>query len=203
MTMVEDGSDAAGDSFGAMPDVKPDVIVAEVKPETMPARPLGAGCAEDSQCGSGICVSGSSGGGGGVCCNGRPSACSTCTGGYVTPKPDGSTGCGVCRAGKLVDVVADGESCGETCGGPLGPGYDGALTAQTVAIRSVCRAGLCVTTETDCSKKVCPATCNQMRYIGCFLNSDGSGGGTGGGNLPVAGAACRCVGGSSFCSAAL
>lgn len=53
-------------------------------------RPLGAGCASDDQCGSGICTTSASGQ---TCCDGRSTVCTSCVGGYQTAMPDG-TQCG-------------------------------------------------------------------------------------------------------------
>ena len=58
-----------------------------------PGRPLGAGCTENGQCGSGICDSATS-----MCCDGAADACNTCVNGYLTVKKDG-TNCGVACGG--------------------------------------------------------------------------------------------------------
>lgn len=113
VTSVDVGADdgATGDTLGTVkPEVKPETAPeapADVKPEAPPpGRPLGAGCSEDMQCGSNICVAVDVSS---VCCDARPvDACTTCVGGYATPLKDGSV-CGPgegppweCRVGRCV-----------------------------------------------------------------------------------------------------
>lgn len=89
-----------------------------------PGRPLGAGCTENGQCGSGICDSATS-----MCCDGAADACNTCIGGYLTPKKDGTN----CGGGGLCDGVAP---------------YVGERSC--VATNHTCVAGVCSTTSVNC-----------------------------------------------------
>jgi hypothetical protein len=91
-----------------------------------PGRPLGAGCTTDGQCGSGVCDSATS-----MCCSGRADSCNVCTGGYLTPKKDG-TSCG----GGLCDGVAP---------------YVGERSCT--ATNYVCMNGVCSTTTVNCCEQ--------------------------------------------------
>lgn len=174
-------------------------------PDSAP-RPLGAGCAADGQCASGVCANAS--GGTKQCCDGKPSACSPCVNGFLTALSDGETadGCARCTGGRTSNIN-EGGSCGAhaTCGGPMfSSGFgDGTSLYSTVATNFVCHSGTCTSTAVDCTAKTCPG-CPNKQYLGCFVDSSGSAGAADGGADPVSGAACRCVDkGGSFCSAAL
>ena len=163
----------------------------------VPARPLGAGCSADTDCGSGICdLNGSH-----ACCDGRPDACNTCVGGYKTPVQNGSVECGVCEGGTLIPLQ-DGTACGTSeCEGtpqptgqePLPPAGIACLGSDAksystdcyypTATNSTCRAGVCLAASTDCSTVACPANCTK-KYVGCYLNYNGN---------AANGARCYCV----------
>ncbi len=80
-------------------------------------RPLGTGCTDDGQCGSGICTGSATST---MCCDGRADACNECVAGRITPKTDG-TSCGVrscdpteryhrameCRRGSCEQITTD------------------------------------------------------------------------------------------------
>jgi len=168
-------------------------------------RPLAAGCTNDGDCQSGICAPTT--GDTNACCNGRPNPCGVCAGGYLTAKPDGPTadGCAVCTSGKASNQN-EGMLCGagETCTGSGTNSRGGMIT--TMANSFACHAGICVTTTTDCTTRMCPSACKptSYEYVGCFIDSPGSVSAmTDGGMQAVPGAACRCVVDGSFCSAAL
>ena len=150
-------------------------------------RPLGAGCTDDTDCGSGICAKASLTDTTGVCCDGRPDACNTCMGGYKTAVNDGPVACGVCEHGTLLPMQ-DGTACGSSCAGPkMLSGFGPTATYQTLAVNSTCHAGVCVPVTTDCSTMTCPAGC-MKQYLGCLLNV------MGGDGFNSPGAACFCVG---------
>jgi hypothetical protein len=109
-------------------------------------RPLGAGCVDDSQCGSKICAKSMPSATSGMCCDGRPDACNTCVGGYKTPG-------------------ADGSSCGASiCDGPkhMVPGESAPW--PTVAKWSTCHAGTCVMQTADCTQVFTCADGAQMNF---------------------------------------
>lgn len=103
---------------------------ADALPDTAPTRPLNAGCTSDTQCSSGFCATAS--GTTGTCCTGRPDACNTCVGGYLTP-------------------VQDGYSCSpnNTCVGD-------------VLEMNQCRGGVCMVVSVQCAPGKCtPSYCPQ------------------------------------------
>ena len=101
-----------------------------------PGRPLGAGCTDDTQCGSDVCAKTSASATSGTCCSGKPDACNTCVGGYLTPVQDG-TACG----GGLCDGVAP---------------YVGQKSCT--ATNLVCMGGACTMTTVNCCTKLGCAT---------------------------------------------
>jgi hypothetical protein len=114
-------------------------------------RALGAGCTDDSQCSSGICGKASASDTSGTCCTGRPTSCSSCVGGYLTPVEDGTAVlCATCESGQAVNL-ADGTACGTGTSGARPPSCNGLIGSDYR-----CSAGACVLgANVDCSTFVC------------------------------------------------
>jgi len=64
-----------------------DTAVAPDAADAPPTRPLGSGCTENGQCGSGVCTR-EEGASAGMCCDRPNDSCNTCVGGYVVPAGD-------------------------------------------------------------------------------------------------------------------
>ena len=126
-------------------------------------RPLAAGCVDDSQCSSGICGKASSTDTAGSCCNGRPDACNTCVGGYLTPAQDGTSAglCTQCESGKATNL-ADGTLCGTDTSGARPPSCSGLIGSDYR-----CAAGACAqAVRIDCSNSGMFA-CTSTNESGC------------------------------------
>jgi hypothetical protein len=145
------------------------------------ARPLGSGCTDDSQCSSAICGKASTTDTSGTCCTGRPSACSSCVGGYIAPMQDGtSVGlCAMCEGGQVMNL-SDGTPCGTagprsvrppSCGPPDSPAP---MSYPLKGYDYRCAAGACVmSANVDCSKITCPTTCPTNCPTNCSIASQG------------------------------
>lgn len=153
-------------------------------------RPLGAGCTDDSQCTSAVCAKAMSTDTSGICCAGRPDACNTCVGGYLTPVQDGTSAdlCLQCESGRTAPVT-DGTPCG-TAGpsSPRPPSCNGLVGSDYR-----CASGTCElqTGSVNCSTFACAPNCSNP-MPGCFTyNFD---------NVQQTTALCLCVAGSGLCN---
>jgi hypothetical protein len=104
-----------------------------------PGRANGAGCTDNSQCASSVCVKASSTATSGMCCDKANDPCNTCVGGYSTPVQDGTT-CGD-------------ASCDST---------------KKISTVNTCKSGTCIVTTTNCVQQFCfysfasPGSENQL-----------------------------------------
>lgn len=113
-----------------------------------PAKPPGASCIVDAQCGSGICDTAS-----GTCCNARhKDACSSaCVGGVVTVMPDGA----LCGPGEGPPYSCQAGECKVNPMRPLGAG----CTTDTQCASSICaKASPTATSGMCCNGR--PDGCN-------------------------------------------
>lgn len=111
-----------------------------------PGRPLGAGCTEAAQCGSGTCTEH-------VCCEGPDTACTVCVGGYLVPRTDGAV-CGesTCESDGTItnpsclngECVPNAQSCCDACGADHRPTAGCFLAPESGVPLSqcICNAGL-------------------------------------------------------------
>ncbi len=94
-------------------------------------------------------MAGAGGSGGAGACT--PDACNTCVDGKKTP-------------------VVDGTSCGAGwCGGSAVSPFGG--TYATTVLSSVCQAGACTVTQTECSPQSCECGSVGVGYAGCFTDT--------------------------------
>ena len=95
-------------------------------------QPLGAACADDGQCSSGICVKTSVSG---MCCDKAEDACNHCVAGSTVPNDGVACGTGSCTGG-----TTSGDS---PCGGKP------ALVNSTM-MNYVCMGGACTAVSSSC-----------------------------------------------------
>jgi hypothetical protein len=107
-----------------------------------PGRSLGAGCTDDPQCASGVCVKTSSTATSGTCCDKANDVCNTCVGGYSTPVQDGTT----CAA----------QSCDST---------------GKISTIHTCASGVCTATTTNCQQRWCFDAFSSGNQIACAANT--------------------------------